>query len=163
MNMVSIKTRIVSVCFLLLLLISCAGGNRMSQFKEEIIVETQQNHVLVKMVFDNQTANTVFVPKSIAAAKALSNAFFTIKTTNGENIDYIGFMVKRAPLDADDYVAIEPHSKRENTLDITNSYAFKNGTHSYTLSYDGYYLNDLKHLDQISTTNVVQANFAFTK
>jgi len=161
--MVSIKTRIASVCFLLLPLTSGAGENGLSQFKEEIIVETQKSHIFIKMVFDNQTADAVFVPKSIAAAKALSNAFFVIKTTNGENIDYIGFMVKRAPLDADDYVAIEPHSKRENTLDITNSYAFKNGTHNYTLSHEGYYLNDLMHLDQLSTTNVVQANFAFTK
>ncbi len=163
MKKISIAAWIAAPYVLLLSLNSYAGESRVSQFHEKVSVELQQGAVVVKIVFDNATDKKRFVPKWLASAKNLWNPVFEITTSTGESIPYIGAMAKRSAITDKDYVAIAPYSTLENTLDITDSYAFKHGTHSYRLSYEGIYLNDITRLEQSSTIGLVQATFTFSK
>ena len=163
MKSISISTLAAAACLSLLPLTGCAEKNQMKELTEKIVVEPQNGHVVVKVFFDNPTDGKVFVPNAIAVEKDLSNALFDIKELSGEMIPYTGMMAKRSPPGPDDYVAIAPHSKHENTIDITNSYGFKDGNHRYILSYQGIYLKDLSKLSQASSAGTIQAEFTFAR
>jgi hypothetical protein len=154
---------ITAACLSLLPLTGCAEKNQMKEFTERLLVEQQQGRVRVKVSFDNQTDHKVFVANAIAVENDLSNALFEVKENSGADIPYVGMMAKRSPPGPDDYYAIAPHSKHENTIDITDSYAFQAGSHGYKLSYQGTYLQDLNKLDQISSIGTLRAEFIYAK
>jgi hypothetical protein len=68
-------------------------------------------------------------------------------------------MVKRGPITADDYVQLAPHARLDNTIDITDAYAWPAGSHAYTVAYDGSYLADLARLDAPTAVTVERAAF----
>ena len=97
-------------------------------------------------------------PAAVAREAELTRREFDVQA-EGKPVDYAGRMVKRGPLTADDYVRIEPHTKAENTVDITHAYAWPAGSHAYTLGYDGSYLADIAKLDSPTPVKVERAAF----
>ncbi|MEC5161050.1 MULTISPECIES: hypothetical protein [unclassified Janthinobacterium] len=149
MNQLIIATLVGAVCLLLAPMAALARGNGMTGFTETLTVTSSQGRVLVNVLLDNRSGQTVYVPRAIASEKQLLGRLLEIRdTVTGEPADYQGRMVKRGALTADDYLTLKPKATRRNTIDITDSYAFKQGTHTYQLRYDGYYLKDLKELAQ---------------
>jgi hypothetical protein len=123
----------------------------MSSVSEKVQVESRNGRVLVRLTIDNDSDRTVYVARAVASEKELFGAAFELRdSSNGDPIDYIGPMVKRAPLGKDDYLAVKPHSRHRNVIDITQAYAFMPGRHTYQLSYAGNYLADVKQITQLT-------------
>jgi hypothetical protein len=119
----------------------------MNQVSEAIAVESRQGKVLVHVTITNRGARTVYVPNTVAADKELFGRVFAVRdAASGAALEYIGPMVKRGPLTRDDYVAVKPRGKHSNTIDITRSYAFLPGKHTYQLSHAADYFADLERL-----------------
>ena len=75
---------------------------------------------------------------------------------------YTGKMVKRAAPTAAGYQPLEPGKMLMNTIDITRSYAFKKGRHSYNIGYAGPVLPDVKRLDAPVESPARPASFVYT-
>jgi hypothetical protein len=130
---------------------------------EKVQVESRDGKVLVRLTIDNQSERTVYVARSVASDKELFGAWFEVRdSSNGDPIDYIGPTVKRAPLGKDDFLAVKPHSKHRNTIDITKAYAFMQGRHAYQLNFAGRYVADLKNLAQLTPVEPDSVMFAYT-
>lgn len=133
----------------------------MNSVSEKVQVESRHGKVLVRLTFDNQSDHTVYVPRSMASEKELFGSWFEVRdSSNGDPIDYIGPMVKRAPLGKDDFLAVKPHTKHRNTIDITKAYAFMQGRHTYQLSYAGNYVADVKKIEQLTPVEPDSVMFA---
>lgn len=124
-------------------------------------VESRDGKVLVRLTIDNQSERTVYVPRTAASDKEVSGNWFDVRdSSNGDPLNYTGPMVKRAPLGKDDLFAVKPHTRHHNTVDITNAYAFMPGRHTYQLNYGGYYVADLKQIDQVTPVEPDSVMFA---
>lgn len=152
-----------ATCAALLLaapLASQAGGKLMKSFSETLSVSSSGGRVLVTVVFDNPNGHPMSVPHAIATDKELFGRLFEIRdTATGELIEYQGPMVKRGPLTADDYFTVQPGTRHSNTLDITDSYAFKPGQNTYQLTYSGFAVPDLNRLDGTVRLSVPPVSF----
>jgi hypothetical protein len=138
-----------------------AGGAVMNAVSETVQVESRNGKVLVRLSFNNQSGRTVYVPRSVASDTELFGNWFELRdSSNGDPIAYIGPTVKRAPLGKDDFLAVKPHTKRRNTIDITQAYAFMQGRHTYQLTYAGHYVADLKMVEQTTPVEPASAMFA---
>lgn len=127
----------------------------MKELSLTMSVKSAEGRVLVGVSLHNQSAHAVHVPRAIATENELFGKMFEIKdVATGEAIAYQGIMVKRGPLTADDYLTLKPRAKHRNTIDITNSYAFKPGKRTYQLAYEGSYLLDLTKLGQAAGAEV---------
>jgi hypothetical protein len=125
-----------------------AGGKLMKSFSETLTVTSSNGRVLVTVVVDNPNSQPMHVPNAIATDKELFGRLFEIRDiATGQLLEYQGPMVKRGPLTAEDYFTVQPGSRHRNTLDITDSYAFRPGRNTYQLSYAGYAVPDLDKLD----------------
>ncbi|MES2297808.1 MAG: hypothetical protein V4582_12245 [Pseudomonadota bacterium] len=115
---------------------------------ERLAVETRDGKVLLHVSFENRGKRTLYVPASLARDdEPEGNLFEIVDTASGAPLAYTGKMVKRGPLGRDDYVAIAPHSLRRNTIDLSRSYAFARGAHSYSLTAPAHFLPTLEALD----------------
>jgi hypothetical protein len=138
-----------------------AAQQAMNGVSEKIQVDTRNGKVLVRVTIENKGERTVYLPRALALDKQLVGPLFEIRdSSNGDPIDYIGPMVKRAPLGPGDFVALKPHARLRNTIDITRDYAFMQGRHTYQLSYAGGYLTDLNQLDQVTPVEVEPVLFS---
>jgi hypothetical protein len=155
----------VATCAALLLavpLASQAGGKSMKSFSETLSVASSGGRVLVTAMFDNPTSHPMHVPHAIATDKELLGRLFEIRdTATGKLVEYQGPLVKRGPLTADDYFTVQPGTRHVNTLDITDSYAFKPGQHTYQLSYSGFAVPDLAKLDDTVRLSVAPVSFTY--
>lgn len=153
----------VATCAALLLavpLASQAGDKLMKAFSETLSVASSGGRVLVTVVLDNPTNHPIHVPHAIATDKELFGRLFEIRdTATGQPVEYQGPLVKRGPLTADDYFTVRPGTRHTNTLDITDSYAFKAGEHTYQLSYAGFAVSDLAKLDDTRRLSVPPVSF----
>jgi hypothetical protein len=133
----------------------------MNSVSEKIQVESRDGKVLVRLTIDNQSDNTVYVPRTVASDKELFGAWFDVRdSSNGDPIDYVGPVVKRAPLGKNDYLAVKPHSRHRNTIDITRAYAFMQGRHTYQLNFAGNYVADVKQVAQLTPVEPDSVMFA---
>jgi hypothetical protein len=133
------------------------GVQAMDGVKEQVLVITRAGKVLVQLSVDNASARAIHVPRALYGDKELFHAAFAI-SSDGVKIDYIGAMVKRGPLTGDDFLAVKPGARRSNAIDISRSYGFLPGTHTYQLHYGGSYLSGIaKPLPATS------ASFTYTK
>ena len=133
----------------------------MNSVSEKVQVESRNGKVLLRLTIDNGSDRTVYVPRTVASDKELFGNWFEVRdSSNGDPIDYIGPMVKRAPLGKDDYLAVKPHSRHRNTIDITKAYAFMPGRHTYQLSYAGNYVADVKQIAQLTPVEPDSVLFA---
>jgi hypothetical protein len=139
-----------------------AGGVKMQGVQQQVQVASKDGKVIVTVSVDNGSAKPVFVPKAVFADKELFGRVFDIKDASGKEIDYIGPMVKRGPYTKADYLAVKPGTKRSNSIDITQSYDFKPGAHTYTLSYAGSYLGDVAKLEAATEVASPAVTFSHT-
>jgi hypothetical protein len=128
---------------------------------EKVQVESRNGKVLVRLTIDNQSDQTVYVPRTLASNKELfANVFEVRDSSNGDPLDYVGPIVKRAPLGKDDFLAVKPHSRHRNTIDITQAYAFMSGRHTYQLNYAGAYVPDVRKVEQVTPVEPDSVMFA---
>jgi hypothetical protein len=110
-------------------------------------VDAGHDKVLVTFRVENRGERRVGLPREIAADTELTRRVFDLREHPGEaEVPYAGRMVKRAPPGLEDYVELAPHSAHTHTIDITRAYAFKPGTHTYVIRYEGAALDDVRQL-----------------
>jgi hypothetical protein len=140
------------------------GGGKALKVVHRIDVATEAGKVLVHVKVENHSDRTIYVPREIAAEKELTGRRFEVRELAANtSVDYTGRMVKRGPLTAADYQAVGPRAMHLNTIDITNTYAFQKGRHSYELSYAGPWLADVTRLDQVSYSPSSPVRFTYTR
>ena len=134
---------------LLAALASAASGNPGGKMTvtSSLDVATKAGKVLVTVRVENHTDKPVYVPRSVYEDDELFRREFDVRDSAGAEVPYIGPMVKRGPFTRDDYLAVKPGAKVSNTIDITRSYDFRKGMHTYTVSYGGGPVADLARLD----------------
>lgn len=139
-----------------------AGGVKMQGVQQQVQAVSKDGKVIVTVSVDNGSAKPVFVPKAVFADKELFGRVFDLQDGSGKEVDYIGPMVKRGPYTKADYLAVKPGARRSNSIDITGSYDFRPGAHSYTLRYAGSYLGDLAKLDAGTEVAAPPVTFSHT-
>lgn len=131
------------------------------QVTEKVSVTSSAGKVLVKVTVDNGSDKVVYVPRALMSATEPQGRLFDVRDgSNGDPLDYVGMMVKRPPPGKKDFVAVKPHSKLFNIVDITRSYRFQTGRHAYQISLAGTYLTDLNQLEQETPVEPASAMFA---
>lgn len=128
----------------------------------EIDTDTQPGHVLVRLTVTNQGKTTVWIPREMALEKELTGRRFDVRGFDNRPLDYTGKMVKRAAPGPADYQAIAPGKVLTNVIDITNTYAFKKGRHSYNIGYAGPVLPDLKQPQALVESPARPVSFIYT-
>jgi hypothetical protein len=127
-------------------------------------VDARHDKVLVTFKIENRGERRVGLPREIAADSDLSRRLFDLREHPGEaEVPYTGRMVKRGPLGLDDYVELAPHSAHTHTIDITRAYAFKAGTHTYVIRYDGAALADVRQLESSADLRTEAVMFSHTE
>jgi hypothetical protein len=126
-------------------------------------VESRAGQVLVHVEVHNGGTATIYLPRALAAdPQPLGKTFQVTVEPGGAPVDYTGRMVKRGSIGPDDFIAIQPKGTLRHTLDISNSYAFLPGEHSYTLQYAGGAVASLKQLDRTQALAPAPARFIHT-
>jgi hypothetical protein len=124
-----------------------ADGGKTMNVHASLSVDARHDKVLVTFRIENRGERRVGLPREIASDSALSRRLFDLREHPGDaEVPYTGRMVKRGALAEDDYIELPPHSFHAHTIDITRSYAFKPGTHTYVIRYDGSALDDVRQL-----------------
>ena len=139
-----------------------AAGEPTVDVKHSIDIETPNGKVLLQITFINQGRSTVWIPREIAAEDELTGRRFDIRDFGNRPLPYTGKMVKRAALTAADYQALEPGKMLMNTIDITRTYAFKKGRHSYNIGYAGPVVADVKRPDVLTEFPARPVSFVYT-
>ncbi|WP_426110159.1 hypothetical protein [Massilia sp. PWRC2] len=126
-----------------------------------IVVDTHDGQLLAKVTIDNHSEHTIYVPRVLAnEGEPEGNLFEVRDSSNGDPLDYVGMLVKRALPTKHDYVAIKPHGQLSTRFDISHAYRFMNGRHAYQISFSGAFVNDVNRLDQRTPLDVATAMFA---
>ncbi|QNA90101.1 hypothetical protein G4G28_19280 [Massilia sp. Dwa41.01b] len=143
---------------------ACAStaGEPTVDVKHSIDIATPPGKVLVNLTITNQGKATVWIPREIALEKELTGRRFDVRDFGNRPIDYTGKMVKRAALTAADYEPLAPGKVLKNTIDITRTYAFQSGRHSYNIGYAGPVLVDPKRLDALTEFPAKPVSFVHT-
>ena len=127
-------------------------------------VDARHDKVLVTFRVENRGERRVGLPNEIAADAELARRLFDLREHPGEaEVPYSGRMVKRGPPDLDDYLELAPHSAHTHTIDITHAYAFRPGTHTYMIRYDGTALADVRQLESASAIRTDAVMFSHTQ
>lgn len=148
----------------LALLASAATATAGDSMTQKIHVDTAGGKVIVRVAIDNNTGKDVYVPKAVYEDKELWRREFAIReSASGKEIDYAGRMVKRGPITMADYVLVKPGQKKSNSIDITNTYDFQPGQHTYVLAYTGTLLHDAKELAAPPEFKAMPVSFIFRK
>lgn len=143
-------------------LAGAAPGDPQVAVRHTIDVESVNGRALLHLTVSNYGKQTIWIPREMAEGKELSGRRFDVRAFDGRPLDYTGKMVKRAALTAADYVPVEPGKVLKNTIDLTPSYAFQKGRHSYQMGYDGPYLTDVKQLDKPAASPARPITFIHT-
>ena len=139
-----------------------AAGEPTVDVKHSIDIETPNGKVLVQLTVINQGKSTVWIPREILAEKELTGRRFDVRDFGNRPVAYTGKMVKRAALTAADYQALEPGKMLMNTIDITQTYAFKKGRHSYNMGYAGPVLADIRKLEALTEFPARPVSFVYS-
>jgi hypothetical protein len=127
-------------------------------------VDARHDKVLVTFKIENRGERRVGLPREIASDTELTRRLFDLREHPGEaEVPYTGRMVKRGPLSLDDYVELAPHSAHTHTIDITHAYAFKPGTHTYVIRYEGGALADVRQLESVAGIRTDPVMFSHTE
>jgi hypothetical protein len=160
------RTRTI-LCAALCALTACAAaanGEPTMNVHASLSVDARHDKVLVTFKIENRGERRVGLPREIAADSELSRRLFDLREHPGEaEVPYTGRMVKRGPLGLDDYIELAPHSAHTHTIDITRAYAFKPGTHTYVIRYDGAALADVRQLASSADLRTDAVMFSHTE
>jgi hypothetical protein len=154
-----------------LLALGGAGGGAAGADKGEAMnvhaslsVDARHDKVLVTFKVENRGERRVGLPREIALEPELTRRLFDLREHPGDaEVPYIGRMVKRAPPGLDDYVELAPHSAHTHTIDISRFYAFKPGTHTYVIRYEGAALGDVRQLGSSAEMRTDAVMFSHTE
>jgi hypothetical protein len=139
------------------------GGQRMN-VHASLSVDARHDKVLVTFRIENRGERRVGLPREIASDTELTRRLFDLREHPGDaEVPYTGRMVKRGPLGLDDYVELAPHSAHTHTIDITHAYAFKPGTHTYVIRYEGGALADVRQLESANELRTDAVMFSHTE
>ena len=126
-------------------------------------VESRAGQVLLHVTIHNRGRSTLYIPRALAAdPHPLGKTFMVTAGPGATPVPYTGPMVKRGPIGPADFVAVKPHSTLRHTLDISRSYGFLPGAHSYTLQYAGAAVSSLAQLDRTVALAPAPARFTHT-
>lgn len=139
-----------------------AAGEPTVDVKHRIDIDTPNGKVLVQLTVINQGKSTVWIPREILVEKELTGRRFDVRDFGNRPIGYTGKMVKRAALTAADYQALEPGKTLMNTIDITQTYAFKKGRHTYNIGYAGPVLADIRKFDAVAEFPARPVSFVYS-
>ena len=143
---------------------AAAHGEPLMNVHASLSVDARHDKVLVTFKVENRGERRVGLPREIAADTELTRRLFDLREHPGEaEVPYTGRMVKRGPLGLDDYVELAPHSAHTHTIDITHAYAFKPGTHTYVIRYDGAGLADVRQLESSAEIRTDAVMFSHTE
>lgn len=127
-------------------------------------VDARHDKVLVTFRIENRGERRIGLPREIAADTEPARRLFDLREHPGDApVPYTGRMVKRGPLTLDDYVELAPHSAHTHTIDITHAYAFRPGTHTYVIRYEGNALADVRQLDATAELQTEPVMFSHTQ
>ncbi|UVW27919.1 hypothetical protein [Massilia sp. H6] len=149
-------------------LVSAVGAvEKDAAVRHRLEVETTGGKVQVRLTVENGGESTIYVPREVAAGDELTGRRFEVREVvggkAGKPLDYTGMMVKRGALTAQDYHPVAPHTMHTNTIDITPSYAFRQGRGNYQIDYDGPWLADLAQLDAVQHSPAPPVRFGFSR
>jgi hypothetical protein len=140
-----------------------ADGEQTMNVHASLSVDARHDKVLVTFKVENRGERRIGLPREIASDTELTRRLFDLRVHPGDaEVPYTGRMVKRAPLGLDDYVELAPHSAHTHTIDITPFYAFKPGTHTYVIRYEGAALGDVRQLASASDIETDAVMFSYT-
>jgi hypothetical protein len=139
-----------------------AGAHDQPTVRHALGVETTGGKLRVRVVVENCSQSTIHIPREIATGEEITGRRFDLRDARGNPVAYTGMMVKRGALGPDDYYPVAPRSVHAHTIDITPSYAFDKGTHSYTIGYDGPWLPDVARLDEVRHSPAPPVRFSLT-
>lgn len=143
---------------------SAMAGDRVTDVSEQVAVDTAGGKVVVRLAIANRGTLPVYVPKAIYQDDELISPVFEIRdASTGKEVAYIGRKVKRGPITADDYLQVKPGARASNRIDITSSYDFSAGEHTYTLSFPGSVVHSLTRLDARQALPVMPVSFVLRK
>lgn len=157
-----LKSTLAALGMLALAATAHAGGAKMHAVQQQVEAASKDGKVVVTVKVANGGAKPVYVPKEVFGGDQLFRRAFDVRDASGAEVAYIGPMVKRGPFTKADYLAVKPGAKRSNSIDITRSYHFKPGTHTYTVAYAGSYLGDLAKLETATPLAAAPATFSHT-
>jgi hypothetical protein len=141
-----------------------ADGEQTMNVHASLSVDARHDKVLVTFKVENRGERRVGLPREIALDPELTRRVFDLREHPGDaEVPYTGRMVKRAPLGLDDYVELAPHSAHTHTIDITRFYAFRPGTHTYVIRYEGAALADVRQLESTSDMRTDVVMFSHTQ
>ena len=142
----------------------CADGGEPMNVHASLSVDARHEKVLLTFRIENRGERRVGLPREIAADTELTRRLFDLREHPGEApVPYTGRMVKRGSPTLDDYVELAPHSAHTHTIDITHAYAFRPGTHTYVIRYDGSALADVRQLDSAAGFQTGAVMFSHTQ
>jgi hypothetical protein len=158
------RTVIRGVMLCAMLPVGAAYGGETMNVHASLTVEAKHEKVLVTFRIENRGERRVGLPRAIATDEELNGRLFDLREhPGGAEVAYVGKMVKRAALGADDYFELPPHSAHTHTIDITRAYAFKPGMHTYEIRYEGAALADVKQLESMTGIRTEPVMFAHTE
>jgi hypothetical protein len=141
-----------------------ADGGETMNVHASLSVDARHDKVLVTFKIENRGERRVGLPREIASDTELARRLFDLREHPGDaEVPYTGRMVKRGPLSLDDYVELAPHSAHTHTIDITHAYAFKPGTHTYVIRYEGGALADVRQLESGNDIRTDAVMFSHTE
>jgi hypothetical protein len=141
-----------------------ADGEQTMNVHASLSVDARHDKVLVTFKVENRGERRVGLPREIALDPELTRRVFDLREHPGDaEVPYTGRMVKRAPLGLDDYVELAPHSAHTHTIDITRFYAFRPGTHTYVIRYEGAALGDVRQLESAADIRTDAVMFSHTQ
>lgn len=89
----------------------------------------------------------------------LENRLFEV-TAGGEPIDYIGPRLKRSPSGPEDFLPIAPGAEARTTLELSEAYAFRPGTHLYRARYRTFQGHPVKPDLYLRVSNWVEFSYS---
>lgn len=127
-------------------------------------VDAGHEKVLVTFRVENRGERRIGLPREIAADSELARRLFDLREHPGEaEVPYTGRMVKRTALGLEDYIELAPHSAHTHTIDVSRAYAFRPGTHTYVIRYEGALLADVRQLESASSIRTDAVMFSHTE
>jgi hypothetical protein len=141
-----------------------ADGEPTMNVHASLSVDARHDKVLVTFKVENRGERRVGLPREIALDPELTRRLFDLREHPGEaEVPYTGRMVKRAAPGLDDYLELAPHSAHTHTIDITRLYAFRPGTHTYVIRYEGAALGDVRQLESSAGIRTDAVMFSHTE
>lgn len=158
------KRSVAGVLMLMALGMAYAKGKPMRGVSEKVSVASRDGKVLVTLTVSNKTRQPIYLWKVTYQGQQLFGPDFDLSVAgSAAPVNYIGPVVKRAPPQADDYFKVDPGGVHSNTIDITRSYDFLQGTQRYRLSHTGMYVTDLQKLDNPVAMKPASTVFTHTR